>query len=764
MKRRMVSLLTMCMLASAMFFAINVTVAENTVSLDQPLNPYELVEGTTGFPSTLDPAMCYDPASAELILNVYETLISFDGERSDLFIPLLAEEWGLHFGPFPSSPPYTNYTVWFKIRVGVPFHTWCRSDIGPITFTQYNLTTGDVEYSFERLLIHDYVGGPQLALYEPLLGVGGAAGLAAENYSVPEIGNMIDSAVQSNATHVWFNIIDGNYQPIEFLRTLAQPFCAILSRQWIIDYVIPNGPDMNPDVPGAQVDWDGNWGDYTGWVAYWGWKYSPLDRIPQGVAFPGVTCGTGPYVLDRYDRTSGWSVVKYNDYWRGWPAHGPSPPYWPQPSSGIRPAGWVERFTVRRISSWDTIIDMLLAGEIDLAPVPKEYAWRLHQNGDIYGPTWDGIRLVMLPIPPAGVRCYMRSWVNGWFYSPLYTVPSNGRKFALVVGALQARWPNETLLARCVNNDAMSVAYKLAKAGWRVRVLLGWAATYDGVMDGLNWLANNAEPDDYALFYFSGHGGYRPDQPKGDKDHDEIDDSDEYIVTYDYQAITDDFFTKWVRPEIFWYDLPIQGIWSKHLAIILDSCSSGGFIRIIEAHIYGGQQLEARNGSIILTAAGGLGEHENATVSPFHDRSQFTYHLFVNNPHADLESMFNYAKEKMQTCNLCIVRDQSPQINDKYDGNYMLAGGFSVFGVYAYTMWKWSYIDGDVDFDGKVSMSDIVAVVTAFGSNFWKPNWNFWCDISASKAGWRDSTIKMDDIVAVVSNFGKVGMRWQPPT
>jgi hypothetical protein len=126
--------------------------------------------------------------------------------------------------------------------------------------------------------------------------------------------------------------------------------------------------------------------------------------------------------------------------------------------------------------------------------------------------------------------------------------------------------------------------------------------------------------------------------------------------------------------------------------------------------------------------------------------------------------MFNYAKEKMQTCNLCIVRDQSPLINDKYDGNYMLAGGFSFFGVYAYTMWKWSYIDGDVDFDGKVSMSDIVAVVTAFGSNFWKQNWNFWCDVSASKAGWRDSTIKMDDIVAVVSNFGKVGMRWQPPT
>ena len=746
MKRQLASLFIICILASAMFFAIKVTVAENTVSiLDQPPNPYELVEGTTWSPSTLDPAMCYDTASAELILNVYETLISFDGERSDRFMSLLAEAWGWYFGPFPSSPPYTNYTVWFKIRVGVPFHTWCRSDLGDYHWSQYYLTTADVEYSFERLLVHDYIGGPQLALYEPLLGVGGALGLSEQGLSVPEIGYRIDSAVQSNVTHVWFNIIDGNYQPIEFVKTLAQPFCAVLSRQWIIDYVIPNGPDMNDAVPGVQVDWDGNWGDYTGWGAYWGWFYSPLDQIPLDVAFPGVTCGTGPYVLDRYNPTNGWSVVQYNDYWRRWPARGPSPPYWPQSSSGIRPAGWVKRFTVQRISSWETIIAMLLAGNIDLAPVPEERASALHQDGNVYGPTVDGIRLVMLPIPPSGLRCYMRSWVNGWFYSPLYTIPFNSRKFALVVGVAD----------RIMINDAMSVYYKLAKAGWNVRVLLGWTATYDNIMAGLNWLANNAGLNDYALFYFSGHGDNITDQPPID----EIDTLDERIVTYDGQTISDDFFTEWVRPGIF----PINGIWSNHLAIILDSCYSGGFIRIIDAHNFGGQQLDARDGAIILTAAGGIeGDNDTAYESFFHDRSQFTYHLFVNNPYTDLESMFNYAIDKMLTCGFC-DDFQVPLINDRYNGNYTLAGGFSVFGVYAYTMWKWSYIDGDVNFDGKVSMSDIVAVVTYFGNYFGTQNWNFWCDVSAQQAGWRDSRISMGDIIVAVSNFGKTSIPWQQP-
>ncbi|MEM2105031.1 MAG: ABC transporter substrate-binding protein, partial [Candidatus Bathyarchaeia archaeon] len=409
------------MFVSASFVAIEAVAAENGVFvLNQSSNPYELIEGVTWFPETLDPAKCYDVASAELILNVYETLISFNGERSDLFIPLLAEEWGFS-PPFPSSPSYTNYTVWFRIRAGVPFHTWSRS----MTWGQYYLTTEDVEYSFERLLVHDYQGGPQLALYEPLLGVGGALGLEATGFTIPEIGQLIDSAVQRNDLYVWFNIVDGNYQSITFLRMLAQPWCAVISKQWVNEFVNPwgyaAGIDMNEIAPGLQFEWDGFWGDYTGWADYWGWDESSLDLVD----WTGVTCGTGPYILDYYDPLYGWSVVRYYDYWQGWPALGPSPPYPPYPSSGIRPSGYIERFTVQRLWDWQTIILNLLVGYIDLAPIPVEYAGQLHVNGNINGPTVEGIRLVsmLFPYAPYVIRCYMRTWVNGWFYSPLYTVP-----------------------------------------------------------------------------------------------------------------------------------------------------------------------------------------------------------------------------------------------------------------------------------------------------------------------------------------------------
>ncbi|MEM3828143.1 MAG: hypothetical protein QXP36_02870, partial [Conexivisphaerales archaeon] len=49
------------------------------------------IEG--GMPETVDPAWCYDTASAELIFNVYDTLITFDGEHMDVYLPSIAESW-----------------------------------------------------------------------------------------------------------------------------------------------------------------------------------------------------------------------------------------------------------------------------------------------------------------------------------------------------------------------------------------------------------------------------------------------------------------------------------------------------------------------------------------------------------------------------------------------------------------------------------------------------------------------------------------------
>src|SRR2546428_8180985 len=56
-------------------------------------NPDTLIVQDFGDVATLDPAVAYDTASSGSFLwNVYETLIFFNGGRTDLYEPMLATE------------------------------------------------------------------------------------------------------------------------------------------------------------------------------------------------------------------------------------------------------------------------------------------------------------------------------------------------------------------------------------------------------------------------------------------------------------------------------------------------------------------------------------------------------------------------------------------------------------------------------------------------------------------------------------------------
>ncbi len=101
---------------------------------------------------TLDPALAYDTASGEIVQNVYEGLIFYDGEATDKFVPVLASEM-----PTVSEDGKT-YT--FKIRTGVKFHEGG------------DLTPSDVAYSFQRGLLQGGTSSPQWLLAEPFFGVG----------------------------------------------------------------------------------------------------------------------------------------------------------------------------------------------------------------------------------------------------------------------------------------------------------------------------------------------------------------------------------------------------------------------------------------------------------------------------------------------------------------------------------------------------------------------------------------------------------------
>jgi peptide/nickel transport system substrate-binding protein len=337
-------------------------------------NPDKLVIAVNHWyqPATIDPAWAYG-VSENYILNIYEPLIFYDGERNYRFIPMLStavpDIWwvpnvlvqnitGAGSG-LVTSTGYQQKWYWriyFPIRVGVPFH------IPP-----YTLTPEDVEYSLERALVEWRRGGPAWMLYEMFFGIGHYSpfdlGNLSDDSDVVIIGRMIDLCISSNATHVWLNLGSGTpygpYAPT--LHVLARACASIISKQWVNDIVI--------GTHGRQ-EWSGYWGNYSYdfWLKYTLPQISPLDD-----PFP-LECGTGPYKLTTWDKIQQyWQVDRFVNYWGGWPAKFPAPPY---PSfdpykKHLPPAGFIERVVVTwAFDDWPTRRVLFLAGDIDLCMVP----------------------------------------------------------------------------------------------------------------------------------------------------------------------------------------------------------------------------------------------------------------------------------------------------------------------------------------------------------------------------------------------------------
>jgi peptide/nickel transport system substrate-binding protein len=337
--------------------------------------PSEIITATIegGNPETCDPAWAYDTASGELIMNVYDTLITFDGEHIERFIPQLATEWSMkELTPHVITPEGIEYNYRYTFKMNPSAHF---QDGSPVT-------AKDVEYSIEREMVQDRDGGPQWMFYEPLLYNWGAFGLNTSNiiptdpnFNVTElkrVGKIIDSAVGSNATHVWFNIaFPGSYGP--FMQILSQTWSSVLSQNWVKNYVIGTL---------HRHDWNGEWGDYTDWINYHMPDVSPLDYPTP------IMMGSGPFTLETLDYTAQyWSINRYSGYWRGWPCDFPY-------MAGARPAGYVEHVVVTWAYTWPTRSSMFLAGDVDFCAVPRMYISTVLNK--------DGIRIIW-PLPTLAV-------------------------------------------------------------------------------------------------------------------------------------------------------------------------------------------------------------------------------------------------------------------------------------------------------------------------------------------------------------------------
>ncbi len=302
-------------------------------------NPDHIFYATTDMPETVDPAWAYDKASRELIQNIYEPLCAFNGNSTEEFVAMLADDWPgydenptsheiIPSDPDPAAPAGTNQTWYFHLRSGVKFHD------------NTDLETADVEYSFERGMLMDHSGGPMWMLYEPLLGVMGSSEydfdgdevINETEYNLLE--NGIKGAIESNDTWVWFNLVVP-YAP--FQQILSQTWGMILSK----DYAIAHGC------------WNGQYNNYTEFLRC----YDPPSPGPLMIPVP-ETLGTGPYVLVGWNTdpdTGNYTLESWTGYWRT-----PAPTKWVT----VR---CVMEWTNRKIQFFETVP----AKQADFVTVPR---------------------------------------------------------------------------------------------------------------------------------------------------------------------------------------------------------------------------------------------------------------------------------------------------------------------------------------------------------------------------------------------------------
>jgi len=308
------------------------------VTLSQTIpRPDHMIFVTIGEPETIDPAWSYDTASGTLIYNVYDALVFFDVDRTSAdrtewgktkdFVPAIATDWTIETIDItePETGQHWVERYTFTIREGIKFHD-------P---TYGTVTPADVEYSFERWMVQCRSGGPTWMILEPTMGLYSTRGKTGAE--AIKFGKMIDYAVESDGTTVWFNLVMP-YAPL--LAILAQGWASILSQQWCADH---------DDFPGFDVT------GYDGWVEYSDPDVSPLDDYPAGTGGV-VMMGTGAYKFDYWDKGVEWSITKFDDYYDGWPAQDCE--------------GFVERVTEKFVSEWATRKMMFLAGDADLAYCP----------------------------------------------------------------------------------------------------------------------------------------------------------------------------------------------------------------------------------------------------------------------------------------------------------------------------------------------------------------------------------------------------------
>ncbi|NLT37711.1 MAG: PKD domain-containing protein [Methanomassiliicoccus sp.] len=220
-------------------------------------NPSTFIVATVSDPRTLDPARVSETNGGEIIQNCYETLVWYNGSSVSDLRPMLAtvvptvENGGI-------SSDGLNYT--FHIRSGVMFHS------GNV------MKPSDVEFSIERVLTMNYVGGPAWMLGQVMIKDYNASALDPE---------LVDASIESDnsAMTVTFHLV--NAFPA-FIYILAFMVGSVVEEAYVQEH-----------TPG---------GDKYNTINTW------MDRNIDG---------TGPYTLGEWVSKEYIQMDRFDDYWQG---------------------------------------------------------------------------------------------------------------------------------------------------------------------------------------------------------------------------------------------------------------------------------------------------------------------------------------------------------------------------------------------------------------------------------------------------------------
>lgn len=155
-----------------------------------------MIYDSIGEPEMLDPASAYDTASGLITQNVYERLVTYEGQDTKTVYPQLATSWEYQEGG-------TEYT--FKLREGVKFSNG------------NDFTADDVVYSFDRVI---KMNQPVSWILSQVLDIGST--IAVDDYNIK---------------------MTLKFPYAAFINALAFHACSIVDKETFVKY---------PDTPGQD--------------------------------------------------------------------------------------------------------------------------------------------------------------------------------------------------------------------------------------------------------------------------------------------------------------------------------------------------------------------------------------------------------------------------------------------------------------------------------------------------------------------------------